>query len=202
MAAMRSSGRTRRGRTEFSGKRQPSQQCISELKLQEGPCTHVFGLVLNPTHLSSITVGSERNLERFPVKRVKLLETQYGDVFALQTLTFALKLKVDFATAKQDSAGLAITILQYIRKNALEAAGCQLVQRRRDVRVPQEALRCHHNQRFSPPPQNLPADTMKKLGRHGWLNDLNVVIRSQLKKSFQARAGMLRALAFQSMRKQ
>src|SRR5262245_27485508 len=68
--------------------------------------------------------------------------------------------------------------------------------------MPQQTLRRHHNQRLSPSTQNLPPQAVEQLRRRGWLHNLKIVVRCQLEESFESRAGMFRALAFQAVRKQ
>ena len=66
----------------------------------------------------------------------------------------------------------------------------------------QQTLRRHDNERLPPSPQDLPPQAMEKLNRRGGLNDLNIVVRSQLEKSLEARARMFGALTFKAMGKQ
>src|SRR6516162_7422845 len=66
----------------------------------------------------------------------------------------------------------------------------------------QQTFRGHHNQRLSPSTQNLPPQAVKQLRRRGRLHNLKIVVRRQFKESFESRAGMFRALAFQAVRKQ
>src|SRR5215831_9317889 len=63
----------------------------------------------------------------------------------------------------------------------------------------QQAFGCHHDQRFSPPPQNLPSQTVKELRRSRRLDDLNVVVHRQFEKPLEPGTGVFRPLSFHAM---
>src|SRR5437016_14497844 len=66
----------------------------------------------------------------------------------------------------------------------------------------QEAFWRHDDERFAPGPQCLAPQTMEVLGRSTWINHLQVVIRGEVEKPFQSRAGMFRSLPFVTMRQE
>src|SRR4029453_5372263 len=63
----------------------------------------------------------------------------------------------------------------------------------------QEPLGRHHDQWLAPRPQDLPPQEMKELRWRAGVANLDAVFRSEGKKTFQARAGMLGSLPFEAM---
>src|SRR6266478_6455799 len=106
------------------------------------------------------------------------------------------------AAAEQNTSDFTSRISSRIRQYTLEPACGEFVQGRCHLRVTQQALWGHDNQRFSPSPQNLAPQAVEELDRHGRLDDLNIVVRSQTEKPFQSCAGVLGALALESVGKQ
>jgi hypothetical protein len=66
----------------------------------------------------------------------------------------------------------------------------------------QHALRSEHDQRLAPVPQRLPPQQMKILRGVRRLRDLNIVFGRELNEALDARAGVLRPLAFVAVRQQ
>src|SRR5207302_2247573 len=63
----------------------------------------------------------------------------------------------------------------------------------------QQALGGHHDQWFAPGPRYLAAQAMKILSWRGRVDDLDVVIRGQAKKTLQTRARVLRPAPFEAV---
>src|SRR5579862_7072902 len=68
--------------------------------------------------------------------------------------------------------------------------------------MPQHAFWSEYHQRLAPRAASLAAQHVKILRGVGRLADLDVFFSGELQKTLQARAGMLRALAFKSVRQQ
>src|SRR5215813_12568673 len=66
----------------------------------------------------------------------------------------------------------------------------------------QHALRSENHQRLAPRTASLTAQHVEILRGVRRLTDLNVFFTGQLQKTFDARAGMFRALAFESVRQE
>src|SRR5690242_14778045 len=64
----------------------------------------------------------------------------------------------------------------------------------------QQTFGGHDDQWFAPEANSLASQAMEILCRSRWINDLHVVFGRKMEKSFQARAGMLGTLAFETMR--
>ena len=65
--------------------------------------------------------------------------------------------------------------------------------------MPQQTFWCYDDQRFAPVTDGLAAEAMKQLRRGRGINDLDIVLDAEQKEAFEARAGMLRALAFKAV---
>src|SRR5258706_13507630 len=66
----------------------------------------------------------------------------------------------------------------------------------------QQALGCHHHERLAPATLHLPAQAVEVLSGSRWVDDLDVIIRRETQKAFQAGARMLRPLPFKAVRQQ
>ena len=64
----------------------------------------------------------------------------------------------------------------------------------------QQTFRRHDHKRLAPGADSLPPQAMKILSGSRWINDLHIVFGAEMQKSFEARAGMFGALAFEAMR--
>src|SRR6476660_9030256 len=64
------------------------------------------------------------------------------------------------------------------------------------------ALGCEYNQRLAPCAQRLPPQKVKVLRGVRGLGNLEIVHRCKLQEAFDARAGVLRSLAFVAVRQQ
>src|SRR5947208_1239792 len=96
----------------------------------------------------------------------------------------------------------------------MEAAVYQLLQVRRGPRVAEQALGRHDHEglrcpghvtgrsRCRPDPLGLPADQVEVLGSRGAVGDTDVVAGGELEEPLEAGAGVLRTLAFESMRQE
>src|SRR5215510_12675433 len=106
---------------------------------------------------------------------------------------------MDLAAAHQNAGNFTVGSGIRILMDALKTTRGKIVQIRNDTRMTQQAFGCHHDQRFSPPPQDLPSQTVKELRRSGWLDDLNIVLGRQFEKPLQPGAGVFRALSFHAV---
>src|SRR6266403_1318650 len=68
--------------------------------------------------------------------------------------------------------------------------------------MPQKTFWRHDHERLAPGPQRLPPQAMKILRGSGRIDHLDVIIGGQMKETLQARAGVLGALPFVSVREQ
>src|SRR6267142_4865245 len=63
----------------------------------------------------------------------------------------------------------------------------------------QETFGCHDDEGLRPGADGLATQAMEILSGCGWVNDLHVVLRGEMEKTFEAGAGMLGALAFEAV---
>jgi len=89
-----------------------------------------------------------------------------------------------------------------VGNNSLELPGGEFVQRGGDARMAQKTFGRHHNQRFAPSADDLPAQHMKILRGRRRVHNLDIVFGRQREKTFEARARMLRPAAFKPVRQQ
>src|SRR5437899_7353450 len=68
--------------------------------------------------------------------------------------------------------------------------------------MPQKTFWRHDDEGLAPGPQRLASQAMKVLRRSGRVNNLDVIIRCQMKETLQPCAGMLWALPFVPVRQQ
>src|SRR4051812_23526703 len=68
--------------------------------------------------------------------------------------------------------------------------------------MPQQTFWRHDGQRLAKWPHDLAAQQMIILRGRAWVGDLNIVFGGHGEKTFRARAGMFRALAFETMRQE
>ena len=103
----------------------------------------------------------------------------------------------DFSGAEQDSHGRAVAS---VGNDGLEAAAASSATGEDGGRIAQHALWRHDHERLAPFAQRLAPQHMEVLPGGGGLADLDVVARGELQIALNAGAGMLRPLAFVSMR--
>src|SRR5713226_4322879 len=89
-----------------------------------------------------------------------------------------------------------------VLNHRLEAAVAQFAQRAGGVRMAQHTFGREHNQGLAPVTQRLTAEHVKVLRGGRWLADLYVVFGGELQVTFNASAGVLRALPFIAVRQQ
>ena len=66
----------------------------------------------------------------------------------------------------------------------------------------QETLWGHDDERLAPGTKSLSAEAVEILRGGGGIDDLQVVFGGEMEEAFEARAGMLRALALEAVREQ
>ena len=178
-----------------------AQEHIAELYFQEPPRSHVLRLFLNPIHQSPIAVRDKGSSECFLRERIKLFQTQESHVITTQSLSFSFEFEENLAAAKQNARDVTASCTR-IRQYALEPSCREFIKSRGRSGMTEKTFGRHHNERFAPPSQDLPPQTVKELYGRCRLNDLDVIVDSQFEKSFQPGAGMFGSLAFQPVRKQ
>src|SRR5258708_1787410 len=161
--------------------------------------THVAGLFLNPDDFAGIRMGRKGGGDFRARERIELVEKQDcgGGVLAFAALGF--QFVADFAAGDQDVPGvgdLAIgNDLQEVRRSKVIEIG-------RGVRVTQHAFGRENDEWFAPWAASLAAQHVEILRGAARLADLNVVFSGKLQEAFDTGAGMFRALAFKSVRKE
>ena len=142
---------------------------------------------------------SQRGGNFRPRQRIELVEEKYGCAGVLAAAAFPAKFVANFAAGDQD----ALCVLHFmIRNDWQKARPRKILNVRAGVRMAQHALRRENDQRLAPGAQGLPPQHVKILRGRGRLADLQIVFGRQLHKALDARARMLRALAFIPMRQQ
>src|SRR5262245_16402943 len=180
-----------------------------EIGFHEAPCAHVLRFLLRPNH---IAVGEAAKLghQRAGRKRIVLLDPQQIDVIDAGGLARLEKVVVDLARTQHDPTHVAIGAafaprleLGIVPEHAVKrGAGPELGQFRGHAPVPQQRLGRHDHQGLAKLAVQLPAQDVEVVGRRGAVDDLPVVLGTQLQEAFEAGGGMLRALPFVAVRQQ
>ncbi len=124
---------------------------------------------------------------------VKLFEEDDAGGAVAPLLTFDAQLMSDFSGADEQAFGTGDA---GFGQNILETRQREVFDGRDGIGMAQHALGREDDERLAPFLQSLPAQEMEILRGVRGLADLDVVVRGELEIAFDARAGVLRTLAF------
>ena len=138
----------------------------TEARLNEGPSALVFGLFLDPFHLS-ITVTLKRGLDRAEWEWSQLFNTDDCNIFNFSFSAFLLKIKIDLSTAIENLfyQVIADEITCWVLKDSLEPKPCpKIFNFAGRSFILEQLFRDGHDQRLSEWPSNLTSQEVEILG--------------------------------------
>src|SRR5438270_9501932 len=163
--------------------------------------SHVLRLLLHPDELAQARVAAQQIRRLLHRERIQLLEARDRNALRLAAPLVAGDVVVDLARA-QDETRRALAVGRGVVEERPERAGREVVERRRRLLQPQQALRRHHDERARSRVEGLPAEEMEVLRRRRAIGDADVLLRRQLQEALEAGARMLGAVALVAVRKQ
>src|SRR5690606_9025916 len=171
-------------------------QRITHMVLTAIPGALVHRLFLTPDRIFQLGVLAQDFIQIVARERIELLNAHNGHIVALIRLFLLQKIIVDLAAAHDDAGNLLWIRRLFLRQNSLERARSQVIQAGDCLFMAQQTLRCNRHQRLAQRAFHLATQHMEDLRWRCRYANLDVVLRTQLQESFQARRAVLRPLPF------
>ena len=166
---------------------------------------HVFWLLLQPDDAGQRRVAAQQLPKGGARKRVQLLHTTNGDVARLGPVGAARQVHVDLAAAQHEPCDRRGPLTRLcVVDHREKAAPCQIEGCGTHGRVPQQALRCQHEQRerIAREQMCLPPKQMEVLGRCRAIDEAKIDVGRRLKDALGPSGRVIRSLAFIGVRQQ
>ena len=149
-----------------------------------------------------VRIRFQRFLHRLMRERIELLDTNDSDIFLLVFAALFQQVVVNLTRAQHNALhSLRIKLIDFTNSRQ-ESAVRQLIHAGNRQRMTQQRLRRHHHQRTTHTAQRLATQHVINLCRRGRHADLHVLFSAQLQITLQTRGGVLRALAFVTVRQE
>ena len=130
------------------------------------------------------------------MQRVKLLDANNGRILDLVLLPILEQVVINFPRAKDHTLDFVCRANFRRGQNFFETAIEEFLLGRGGELGPQQAFRCHDDERLDEVAFHLPAQDVKVLRGSRYVADLDVVFSAKLQESLEPSAGMFRPLAF------
>src|SRR6266436_7954759 len=158
---------------------------------------HVFWFFLDPDDFAGVGMLVDGGGNFRAQQRVKLIQENNPGAGVFAPASLGAKLVAELAADDEDALG----VLHFaVGNDGKKARLRELINARGSVGMAQHAFRGENDEWFAPRATDLAAQQMKILRSGGRLANLYIFFARELHKALDARAGMLRPLAFVAVR--
>ena len=166
------------------------------------PGAHVLRLLLRPDDLVERRVRRDELARRLDRERVELLEPGDRDLVGVLRPPRGRRCRSRSCRCRARAGGSRALSGTSGVEHRPEGAGREILEGRRGLLEPQQALRRHHDERPRDRIERLPAEQVEVLGGGGAVRDPHVLLRGELQEPLEPGARVLGPVALVAVRQQ